>query len=141
MFGIVIVAHGGLAKEYLSALQHVVGELDGVRAISVGPEDSLTSRQDEICAATEAVNTGDGVVLVTDLIGSTPSNLAMKACTRREMDVIYGANMPLLVQLAKSRHRDRRVAVNAALDTGRRCLDARRSPATPPTPKAPARVA
>ena len=128
MIGIVIVAHGGLAQEYLSALEHVVGPLEAVRAIAVAPDDSLDTRQEQIALAAEEVNTGDGVVLVTDLFGSTPSNLAMKACTRDGMDVLYGANLPLLVQLAKSRHLPRREAMAAAIDAGHRYLDAREGP-------------
>ena len=128
MIGIVIVAHDGLAQSYLGALEHVVGPLEGVRAISVGPEDSLDTRQDQIRSAAEDVNTGDGVVLVTDLFGSTPSNLAMRACTRDGMDVLYGANMPMLVQLAKSRHLPRRDAITAAVDAGHRYLSSREGP-------------
>ncbi|WP_316014742.1 PTS fructose transporter subunit IIA [Roseobacter sp. HKCCA0434] len=125
MIGIVIVAHGGLAREYLAALEHVVGPLEGVRAVSVGPEDKLDLCQAQIRDAVAQVDRGDGVVMVTDLFGSTPSNLAMKACDRSGMDVLWGANMPMLVQLAKSRHLSRHDALNAALHAGRRYLDAR----------------
>ena len=128
LIGIVIVAHGGLAQEYLSALEHVVGPLKGVRAISVGPNDMLEARQEQITSASDEVNDGNGVILVTDLFGSTPSNLAMKACTRGGIDVLYGANMPMLVQLAKSRHLPRPDAVSAAIDAGHRYLDARYGP-------------
>lgn len=132
LIGIVIVAHGGLAKEYLSVLEHVVGPLEGVRAISVGPNDRLDTRQDQIYRASDEVNQGQGVILVTDLFGSTPSNLAMKACARNGMDVLYGANMPMLVQLAKSRHLSRHDAVTAAIDAGHRYLDAREGPSLTP---------
>lgn len=128
LIGIVIVAHGGLAKEYLAALEHVVGPLDGVRAISVGPEDSLDISQQQVCLASDEVDQGHGVVMVTDLFGSTPSNLAMRACTRDGMDVLFGANMPMLVQLSKSRHLPLRDAVSAAIDAGHRYLDAREGP-------------
>jgi PTS system mannose-specific IIA component len=129
LIGIVIVAHGGLAQEYLAALEHVVGPLKGVRAISVGPDDKLETRQDQIATASDEVNQGQGVILVTDLFGSTPSNLAMKASMRHGMDMLYGANMPMLVQLAKSRHLPRTDAINAAVDAGHRYLDARHAPA------------
>ncbi|RED11136.1 PTS system mannose-specific EIIAB component [Pontivivens insulae] len=128
VIGIVIVAHGGLAKEYLAALEHVVGPLEAARAISVGPEDSLETRQNEICAASNDVDRGDGVVLVTDLFGSTPSNLAMKACNQPDMDVLYGANLPMLVQLAKARHLDRKSAVASAVESGRRYINSRGGP-------------
>ncbi|SOH92478.1 PTS system, mannose-specific IIA component [Monaibacterium marinum] len=132
MIGIVIVAHGRLAQEYLAALEHVVGPLEGVRAISVEPNDRLDTCQAQICRASEEVNEGQGVVLVTDMFGSTPSNLAMKACTRNGMGVLYGANMPMLVQLAKSRHLPRHDAVTAAVDAGHRYLDAREGPSYSP---------
>ena len=131
LIGIVIVAHAGLAREYLAALQHVVGPLEAARAVSVGPEDSLDSRQGEIDEAARAVDRGDGVVLVTDLFGSTPSNLAMRACSRTDRDVLYGANLPLLVQLAKSRHLDRKSAVAAAVEAGRRYINSRGGPVEP----------
>ena len=97
MIGIVIVAHGGLAREYLAAVEHVLGKQQGMRAISIGVQEDRGAKQQEISAAATAVDTGGGVVVVTDMFGGTPSNLAMSAMTRPDVEVIYGANLPLLV--------------------------------------------
>lgn len=123
MIGIVIVAHDTLATAYMAAMEHVVGPMDNVRAMAIGSEDELSDRQAEICAAADEVDTGAGVVLVTDLFGSTPSNLALNACIADRMDVIYGANLPLLIQLAKSRNLSRADAVSSSLRTGKRYID------------------
>lgn len=104
-------------------MEHVVGPLDNVRAMAIASDDSLADRQADICLAADEVDTGAGVVLVTDLFGSTPSNLALNACIVDRMDVIYGANLPLLIQLAKSRNLSRPEAVASALKTGRRYID------------------
>ncbi|MGB0499523.1 MAG: PTS sugar transporter subunit IIA [Rubricella sp.] len=128
MIGIVIVAHGSLAGAYLEAVQHVVGPLPNARAISISAEDGLNDRQAEICAAADEVDDGDGVVLVTDLFGSTPSNLAVSACIADRMDVIYGANIPVLIRLAKLRDQPRAVAVAGALEAGRRYMDVWQGP-------------
>ena len=82
MIGIVIVAHGGLAREYLAAMEHVVGKHPGTVAVSIGPEDDCITKQAEIDAAVAAVDEGEGVVVVTDMFGGTPSNLAIGACAR-----------------------------------------------------------
>jgi PTS system mannose-specific IIA component len=125
VIGIVIVAHGGLAREYLLAMEHVVGRHPGTVAVSIGAEDDCGSKQAEIDAAVAAVDQGEGVVVVTDMFGSTPSNLAMGACRKIEnRRVLYGANLPLLVKLAKARHKPLNVAVASALTAGRKYIDA-----------------
>lgn len=124
MIGIVIVAHGGLAKEYLLAMEHVVGKLPAAEAVSIEAEADLGSKKVEIDAAVKAVDRGDGVVVVTDMFGSTPSNLAMGACKKTfDRTVIYGANLPMLVKLAKERHRPLRDAVACALTAGRKYIN------------------
>lgn len=123
MIGIVIVAHGGLATEYLSAVEHVVGRQIGIQAIAIGPEDDRTIKQNEICDAADAVDTGDGVVIVTDMFGGSPSNLSLRACSPDNRRIVYGANLPMLVKLAKSRHKSVVDAVSAALDAGRKYID------------------
>ncbi|MHA3915742.1 PTS sugar transporter subunit IIA [Halovulum sp. GXIMD14793] len=123
MIGIVIVAHGGLAKEYLAAMEHVVGRRDGTRAITIAPDDTRASKQAEIDAAVEAVDTGNGVVVVTDMFGGTPSNLAMAACDCHDHKVIYGANLPMLIKLAKGRHLPINQAVDCALNAGRKYIN------------------
>ncbi len=123
MIGIVIVAHGGLAKEYLAAMEHVVGRKPGTRAITIAPDDTRTDKQAEIDAAVAEVDTGDGVVVVTDMFGGTPSNLAMAACDCQDRKVIYGANLPMLIKLAKRRHLSIEMAVEDALTAGRKYIN------------------
>ena len=123
MIGIVIVAHGGLAGEYLSAVEHVVGQQTGMRAISIESEYDRSAKQSEIQAAVEGVDTGDGVVMVTDMFGGSPSNLCLKASSATDRRIVYGANLPLLIKLAKSRHKPIDQAVSAALAAGRKYID------------------
>jgi mannose PTS system EIIA component len=123
VIGIVIVAHGGLAREYQSAMEHVVGTQPGVRAIAIQPDDDRTMKQAEICDAADAVDTGDGVVIVTDMFGGSPSNLSLRACSPTNRRILYGANLPMLVKLAKSRRRSVPDAVEAALNAGRKYID------------------
>jgi len=124
VIGIVIVAHGRLADEYLAAMQHVVGPQPAVVAIGIQPEDTCASRAVAMQAAIAAVDQGEGVVMVTDMFGSTPSNLALSACTADDRVVLYGANLPLLVKLAKARHLPLRQAVDSALTAGRKYINA-----------------
>jgi len=123
VIGIVIVAHGGLAAEYLSAMEHVVGKHPGTRAISISRSDDRKVKQDEIYAAIADVDTGDGVVVVTDIFGGTPSNLAVNACKNGARQVIYGANLPLLLKLAKSRHLDVAEAARVACEAGHKYMN------------------
>ena len=123
MIGIVIVAHGGLAREYLSAVEHVVGRQDGVLAISIEDDHDRSAKQAEICAAADAVDTGQGVVLVTDMFGGSPSNLSLPACATSGRRILYGANLPMLIKLAKSRDLAVPDAVAAALDAGRKYIN------------------
>ena len=123
MIGIVIVAHGGLAREYLAAMEHVVGAQPGVLAITIQPDDDRATKQSEICDAADTVDTGDGVVIVTDMFGGSPSNLSLRACGPSNRRILYGANLPMLIKLAKSRRRSVPDAVGAALDAGRKYID------------------
>ncbi len=123
MIGIVIVAHGGLAKEYLSAVEHVVGHQPGVVAISIEADHDRAAKQREIMAAADRVDTGDGVVVVTDMFGGSPSNLSLPACALADRRIIYGANLPLLIKLAKSRQKPLSEAVAGALAAGRKYID------------------
>ena len=115
MIGIVIVAHGGLAGEYLAAVEHVVGQQEGMVSIAIGPDDDRAAKQSEICAAADAVDTGQGVVIVTDMFGGSPSNLSLRACNPENRRILYGANLPMLIKLAKSRKRSVPDAVDAAI--------------------------
>ncbi len=123
MIGIVIVAHGGLAKEYLAAVEHVVGHQPALMAIAIGPEDDRDAKQDEICDAANAVDIGDGVVVVTDLFGGSPSNLSLRACAPANRRILYGANLPMLIKLAKSRHLPVADAVRQAMEAGRKYIN------------------
>jgi mannose PTS system EIIA component len=123
LIGIVIVAHGGLAGEYLSAVEHVVGVQKGMRSIAIGPEDDRAAKQAEICDAADAVDLGHGVVIVTDMFGGSPSNLSLRACSPQNRRILYGANLPMLIKLAKSRHLEVPEAVDAALDAAHKYIN------------------
>lgn len=124
MIGIVIVAHGGLAREYLAAIEHVIGKQTGIAAISIEYDHDRAVKQAEIVAAAQAVDTGAGVVVVTDMFGGSPSNLSMPACTGPERRILYGANLPMLIKLAKSRNMGLEEATNVALEAGRKYINA-----------------
>jgi PTS system mannose-specific IIA component len=123
VIGIVIVAHGGLAREYLAAVEHVIGHQSGVRAISIEAVHDRGSKQAEICAAADSVDEGCGVVVVTDMFGGSPSNLSLLACSGRDRRIVYGANLPMLIKLAKSRNIPIADAVEHALAAGRKYID------------------
>ena len=123
MIGIVIVAHGGLAREYLAAMEHVVGRAPGVRAVTIEPDCDRDAKRDEICAAADAVDEGGGVVVVTDMFGGSPSNLSLPACGPVDRRIVYGANLPMLIKLAKSRAQPVDIAVRRALAAGRKYID------------------
>ncbi|MBL3565687.1 PTS sugar transporter subunit IIA [Rhodovulum sulfidophilum] len=123
MIGIVIVAHGGLAREYLAAMEHVVGPQPGIRAIAIAPDDDRTAKQDEICRAADEVDEGGGVVVVTDMFGGSPSNLSIRACAPGDRKILYGANLPMLIKLAKSRRMSVSDATASALAAGRKYID------------------
>jgi PTS system mannose-specific IIA component len=105
MIGLVIVTHGGLAAEFISAMEHVVGPQRGVAAICIGPEDDMERRRQDILDAAAAVNTGKGVILLTDMFGGTPSNLAITTMSQTGAEVIAGLNLPMLIKLAGVRHK------------------------------------
>ncbi|EEW24872.1 PTS sugar transporter subunit IIA [Rhodobacter ferrooxidans] len=123
MIGIVIVAHGGLAREYLSAVEHVVGKQLAIAAISIEDDCDRADKQDEISAAAASVDSGDGVVVVTDMFGGSPSNLSLPACAGRNRRILYGANLPMLIKLTKSRDLPVAQAVALALDAGRKYIN------------------
>jgi PTS system mannose-specific IIA component len=123
VIGIVIVAHGGLAKEYLAAVEHVVGKQSGIIAIAIEDNHDRDLKQAEICDAADLVDEGDGVVVVTDMFGGSPSNLSLRACSPDDRKILYGANLPMLIKLAKSRTKPVHEAVRSALDAGRKYID------------------
>jgi PTS system mannose-specific IIA component len=103
MIGLVLVTHGRLADELRAAMEHVVGPQAGVATVCIFPDDKLDTRRDDIRGAIGEVDSGDGVVVLTDILGGTPSNLAFQLCDPRKVEVIAGVNLPLLVKLAKIR--------------------------------------
>lgn len=123
MIGIVIVAHGGLAGEYLSAVEHVVGKQTGIVAIPIAVDCDRDDKRQEILQAANSVDQGDGVVVVTDMFGGSPSNLSIPACCKSDRKILYGANLPMLVKLAKSRHKSVDAAARAAMMAGRKYID------------------
>lgn len=103
MIGLVLVTHGRLAEEFKAALEHVVGPQTQVATIAIGPEDNMEQRRQDILGAVEEVNTGAGVVLLTDMFGGTPSNLAISVMDGKTIEVIAGVNLPMLIKLASVR--------------------------------------
>jgi len=125
VIGIVIVAHGGLAKEYVAAVEHVVGKQTGIAAVAIEADCDRSMKQAEICSAAETVDAGYGVIIVTDMFGGSPSNLALKACEPDNRRILYGANLPMLIKLAKTRKHSLNDSVEAALEAGRKYLNTR----------------
>ena len=124
MIGIVLVTHGRLANEFLAALEHVVGDQEQIVAVSIGPDDDMEQRRVDILKAVEAVNDGDGVVVLTDMFGGTPSNLAISIMDRSKVEVIAGVNLPMLIKLAGVRgEMPVGEAVTAAQDAGRKYIN------------------
>ncbi|AUG51336.1 PTS sugar transporter subunit IIA [Thalassospira marina] len=124
MIGMVLVTHGDLAREFVAALEHVVGAQDNIAAVCIGPDDDMEQRRADILAAVENVDTGKGVVLLTDMFGGTPSNLAISIMEQAHVEVIAGVNLPLLIKLASVRVEGTLAqAVNAAQDAGRKYIN------------------
>jgi len=120
MIGMILVTHGRLAEEFVLAMEHVVGAQDQVATVCIGPNDDVEQRREEIAAAIEAVDGGTGVVILTDLFGGTPSNLAISLLERGRTEVIAGINLPMLIRLAGARKEmDLYRAASAARDAGR----------------------
>lgn len=103
MIGLVFVTHGNLALEFLAAMEHVVGKQDKVACVCIGPEDDMDARRQEILTKAKAVEEGEGVLLLTDMFGGTPSNLAMSVISHGNFDVIAGVNLPMLIKLGEAR--------------------------------------
>jgi PTS system mannose-specific IIA component len=123
MIGLVIVTHGRLADEFVAAMEHVVGPQKGVVAISIGASDDMDRRRRDIVAAAKAVNDGSGVILLTDMFGGTPSNLAISVMDETKAEVIAGLNLPMLIKLASIRDRcDLSACVAYAQDAGRKYI-------------------
>jgi PTS system mannose-specific IIA component len=123
MIGIVIVTHGGLAREFRAALEHVVGPQRQFETLAIGPDDDMELRRRELIGAIREVNTGDGVVVLTDMFGGTPSNLAISVMEEANVDVIAGTNLPMLVKLTTVRTEvPLAQAITLARDAGRKYI-------------------
>lgn len=123
MIGIVIVAHGGLAKEYLAAVEHILGPQRGIVPVSIGADDNRDDKTAEIMAAADRVDMGHGVVVVTDMFGGSPSNLSLPACINGSRKIMAGANLPMLIKLAKLRQQPVAQAVESALAAGKKYIN------------------
>ncbi|WP_114388845.1 PTS sugar transporter subunit IIA [Notoacmeibacter marinus] len=103
MIGLVLVTHGRLAEEFRQAVEHVVGPQDQFSTVCIGPEDDMEQRRREIIEAVSKTDSGSGVVIVTDMFGGTPSNLAISVMDEGRVEVIAGMNLPMLIKLSSVR--------------------------------------
>ncbi|MBK8770185.1 MAG: PTS sugar transporter subunit IIA [Rhizobiales bacterium] len=124
MIGLVLVTHGRLASEFIHAVEHVVGKQEQIEAICIGPDDKMDARRADIAAAAKRSDTGEGVIILTDMFGGTPSNLAISLLEEGKIEVVAGLNLPMLVKLARVR-RDCNLhkAAAAAQDAGRKYIN------------------
>lgn len=124
MIGLVLVSHGGLAAEFRAALEHVVGAQTQIETIAIGPDDDVERRRQDILDAVKSVDDGSGVILLTDMFGGTPSNLAISVMEQGKVEVVAGVNLPMLIKLASIRGEKQLVdAVAAAGAAGRKYIN------------------
>ena len=123
MIGLVLVTHGRLAEEFVTAMEHVVGKQERIATIAIGPDDDMEARRKDIADAVAEVNDGSGVILLTDLFGGTLSNLAISLMEKGRFEVIAGINLPMLIRLGSARSKMKVVdAVAAAREAGRKYI-------------------
>ena len=123
MIGLVLVTHGRLAEEFVVAMEHVVGKQERIASICIGPDDDMEGRRADIAAAIASVNEGQGVIVLSDLFGGTPSNLAISLMEAGKVEVIAGINLPMLIRLGSARKTMKVTeAVAAARDAGRKYI-------------------
>jgi len=124
MIGMVLVTHGRLAAEFIAALEHVVGPQRNVAAVCIGPDDDMEKRRQDILRCVGEVDEGSGVVLLTDMFGGTPSNLAISVMDKAKIEVIAGINLPMLIKLASLRQSESMAnAVRGAQEAGRKYIN------------------
>ena len=124
MIGLVLVTHGNLALEFISAMQHVVGKQEQVEAVCIGPEDDMEMRREEILKKAGEVNSGSGTIVLTDMFGGTPSNLAISIMDRAPVEIIAGLNLPMLIKLASLRKdKSLKEAVEGAQEAGKKYIN------------------
>lgn len=123
MIGLVLVTHGNLALEFISAMQHVVGKQEQVEAVCIGPEDDMEVRRKEILDKVESVNKGDGTIVLTDMFGGTPSNLAISIMEKAKVEIIAGINLPMLIKLCSLRKdKTLKESVSGAQEAGKKYI-------------------
>lgn len=123
MIGLVLVTHGELAKQFIAATEHVVGRQAQMIAICIGADDDMEQRRGDILKAIDDVDDGSGVILLTDMFGGTPSNLAISVMSKAQVEIIAGVNLPMLIKLASVRGRESlQDAVTAAQTAGRKYI-------------------
>ena len=124
MIGMVLVTHGNLANEFVNALQHVLGDQKQISTVCIGPDDNLEKRKQDIINSIAKVDRGKGVVLLTDMFGGTPSNLAISVMNKKNVEVITGINLPMLIKLASVRKSGNLIdTVNIAQEAGRKYIN------------------
>ncbi|HJO73798.1 MAG: PTS sugar transporter subunit IIA [Rhodospirillales bacterium] len=124
MIGMVLVTHGRLAEELVAALEHVVGSQPNVIAVCIGPDDDMEQRRSEIMESAAKTDEGDGVVLLTDMFGGTPSNLAISVMDKANVEIIAGVNLPMLIKLASVRKTEPLAdAIESAQEAGRKYIN------------------
>ena len=124
MIGLVLVTHGSLAKEFQLALEHVIGPQEQIESISIGPDDDMEQRRRDILAAAGEVNSGAGTIIMTDMFGGTPSNLAISVMEPGLIEVVAGVNLPMLIKLAGVRATaDMDEALTKSTEAGRRYIN------------------
>ena len=124
MIGLVLVTHGRLAVEFRSALEHVVGPQNQIEAVTIGPDDDVEQRRKDIIEAVKRVDAGDGVIILTDMFGGTPSNLAISVMESGKIEVIAGVNLPMLIKLSSVRlTNDMAASLREGQDAGRKYIN------------------
>ncbi len=125
MIGLVIVTHGRLAIEFLAAMEHVVGPQEQIATVCIAPDDDMEEKRDEILKSVEKTEKGDGVIVLTDMFGGTPSNLAISITEDRNIEALAGINLPMLIKLAAVRKTEPlKKAVISGQDAGRKYINA-----------------
>ncbi|MEP2978543.1 MAG: PTS sugar transporter subunit IIA [Lentilitoribacter sp.] len=124
MIGLVLVTHGNLAEEFKNALEHVVGQQDAVETICIGPDDDMDRRREDIVNAVKEADQGNGVIILTDMFGGTPSNLSISVMDTGEIEVIAGINLPMLIKLARVREdNDMQKSLQEAQEAGKKYIN------------------
>lgn len=124
MIGLVLVTHGNLAIEFISAMQHVVGKQDHIEGVCIGPEDDMEMRRSEILEKVSKVDSGSGVVVLTDMFGGTPSNLAISIMSRANVEILAGMNLPMLIKIASLRkEKNLKDTVEGAQEAGKKYIN------------------